>query len=150
MPNMKWSELNHMQLGRYAEYYAKMEFSSYGFDVYTSEVDDHGIDFVTKAKDGSYYEIQVKAVRNLNLVFMSKDKWDISSDRLFLALLLFIDGSLPELFLIPAKAWQQEDALLCEKEYTGLKSKPEYSLRLSKKNLPLLEKYRMGEIFNIE
>ena len=26
MANTKWKELNRMQLGRYAEYYAKMEF----------------------------------------------------------------------------------------------------------------------------
>lgn len=34
MPRMKWSDLNSMQLGRYGEYYAKMEFTSYGYDVY--------------------------------------------------------------------------------------------------------------------
>lgn len=61
MPNMNWFQLNHLQLGRYAEYYAKMEFTSYGFEVYTSEVDDHGVDFVAKYPGTStYYEIQVK------------------------------------------------------------------------------------------
>ena len=39
MPNLVWSKLNHLQLGKYAEYYAKMEFASYGFEVYSSEVD---------------------------------------------------------------------------------------------------------------
>ena len=34
MPKMKWSDLRSMQLGQYAEYYAKMEFTSYGYDVY--------------------------------------------------------------------------------------------------------------------
>ena len=48
MPNLKWSKLNHLQLGRYAEYFTKMEFTSYGYEVYTSEVDDHGIDFVAQ------------------------------------------------------------------------------------------------------
>ena len=48
MPNTNWSELSHLQLGRYAEYYAKMEFASFGYDVYTSEVDDHGVDFVAR------------------------------------------------------------------------------------------------------
>ena len=143
MPNTNWSELNHMQLGRYAEYYAKMEFASYGFDVYTSEVDDHGVDFVAKAKSGTFYEIQVKAVRDLNAIFMTKDKWDINSERLYLALLLFTDEMLPEVYLIPAKAWRQENGLLYEKDYVGMKSKPEYGLRLSKKNLPLLEKYQI-------
>ena len=45
---MKWFELTPLQLGRYAEYYSKMEFASYGFEVYTSEVDDHGVDFIVK------------------------------------------------------------------------------------------------------
>ena len=48
MPRMKWDKLNQRQLGQYGEYYAKMEFASYGYDVYTSEVDDHGVDFCCK------------------------------------------------------------------------------------------------------
>ncbi|MBP1615460.1 MAG: hypothetical protein H6Q13_2908, partial [Bacteroidetes bacterium] len=71
--------LNKLQLGRYAEYYAKMEFASYGFEVYTSEVDDHGIDFIVKSKDGSFFEIQVKSVRQIGYVFMQKEKWNINN-----------------------------------------------------------------------
>ena len=36
MPNMIWSKLSKNQLGQYGEYYAKMEFASYGWDIYTS------------------------------------------------------------------------------------------------------------------
>ena len=72
MPNLNWSKLNHMQIGRYAEYYAKMEFTSYGYDVYTSEVDDHGVDFVAKSPQGVFLEVQVKAVRD-NYVFIRKN-----------------------------------------------------------------------------
>lgn len=50
MPNLNWSKLNHMQIGRYAEYYAKMEFTSYGYDVYTSEVDDHGVQLLPQGE----------------------------------------------------------------------------------------------------
>ena len=65
MPNTQWSSLSRLQLGRYAEYYAKMEFASYGYDVYSSEVDDHGVDFIAKSpKDHQYYEVQVKSSRN--------------------------------------------------------------------------------------
>jgi hypothetical protein len=39
MPNTDWSKLSALQLGRYAEYFAKMEFASYGLEVYTTEVD---------------------------------------------------------------------------------------------------------------
>ena len=50
-----------MQLGRYGEYYAKIEFSSYNYEVYTSEVDNHGVDFVVKNSNmGEFFEVQVK------------------------------------------------------------------------------------------
>ena len=146
MPNTKWSQLNHMQLGKYAEYYAKMEFASYGFDVYTSEVDDHGIDFIAKTKSGKFLEIQVKAARQNNYVFMQKEKWDIQNPDYYLALLLFEDDELPEVYLIPATAWKTPDELLCDKDYDGLKSKPEYGLNLSKKNRTLLNAFMIEEI----
>lgn len=142
MPNTNWSKLNNLQLGRYAEYYTKMEFASYGYEVYTSEVDDHGIDFIAKTKSGIFLEIQVKSIRQTNYVFMQKGKWDINSQNTYLALLIFEDGKLPETYLIPATAWKTPNELLCDKDYEGLKSKPEYGLNLSKKNMPLLEEYK--------
>jgi hypothetical protein len=36
----KWDESDNLQLGKYAEYFTKMEFTLYGFDVYSAEVDD--------------------------------------------------------------------------------------------------------------
>lgn len=148
MPNTKWSQLNHMQLGKYAEYYAKMEFASYGFDVYTSEVDDHGIDFIAKTKSGRFLEIQVKAARQNNYVFMQKEKWDIQNPDYYLTLLLFEDNELPEVYLIPATAWKTPDELLCDKDYDGLKSNPEYGLNLSQKNRSILGKFKIKEILN--
>ncbi len=41
-----WSKLNHIQLGKFGEYFAKMEFAKAGFDVYTAEVDDKGMGHV--------------------------------------------------------------------------------------------------------
>ena len=67
MPNLKWSKLSHLQLGRYAEYYTKMEFTSYGYDVYMSEVDGHGIDFVAQnPTTKELFYVQVKSVRKHN------------------------------------------------------------------------------------
>ena len=149
MPNLNWSKLNSLQLGRYAEYYAKMEFASYGLEVYTSEVDDHGIDFVAKTKSGRFLEIQVKSVRQTNYVFMQKEKWNIEDTNVYLALLLFEDGKLPDAYLIPAKAWKTPSALLCDKDYEGLKSKPEYGLNLSKKNMHLLREYKLEDIMTM-
>lgn len=148
MPLMKWSKLNHLQLGRYAEYYAKMEFASYGLDVYTSEVDDHGIDFVAKTNGGGFIEIQVKAIRNTNYVFMRKDKWNIDNENLYLILLLFDDNILPKVFMIPSKAWENPNDLLCDKNYVELKSKPEYGINISKKNMPLLSEYEIDKMMD--
>lgn len=39
-----WSKLNKQQVGAYAEYFFKMEFTMAGFQVYSTEVDDRGID----------------------------------------------------------------------------------------------------------
>lgn len=146
MPSTNWSDLNNLQLGRYAEYYAKMEFASYGFEVYTSEVDDHGIDFIIKDKNATYYEIQVKSIRQGNYVFMQKSKWNIDNPYAYLTLLLFKDGMLPETYLIPATAWKIPNDLLCDKNYDGLKSKPEYGINISKKNMPLLQQYKFEEV----
>ncbi len=143
MPSTDWSKLNHLQLGRYAEYYAKMEFASYGFEIYTSEVDDHGIDFIAKYKDGQFFELQVKAVRQTNYIFMKKDKWDICDLNTYLILMIFSDGKLPNVYLIPATAWKTPNSLLCDNNYDGLKSVPEYGVNLSKKNMPLLDAYKI-------
>jgi hypothetical protein len=103
MPNKEWSALNNLQLGRYAQYFAKMEFSSYGLEVYASEVDDHGIDFIVKDKGGRFCEIQVKVETEKGYIFIQKDKFDIDNRNLYLTLLVFKSGELPDIFLIPAE-----------------------------------------------
>lgn len=145
MPNLNWSQLSHLQLGRYAEYYAKMEFASYGYEVYTSEVDDHGVDFIAKAPHGSlFYEVQVKAVRDYGYVFISKSKMPepLSATRL-VCYLHFTDGALPEVYVIPATAWNHPNAVLVDRKYDkpGQKSQPEWGINISKKNKDLLNMY---------
>ena len=146
MPNLKWSSLSSMQLGRYAEYYAKMELTSYGFDVYTSEVDDHGVDFVAKALGGSkYYEIQVKSVRDYNYVYIPKSKMPELTDVRLVCYMHFLDGNLPDVFIIPATAWSEPDAVLVNREYDkpGQTSDKEWGINISRKNYHLLDKYKI-------
>ena len=150
MPNTNWSELSHLQLGRYAEYYAKMEFASYGYDVCASEVDDHGVNFVARnPDDDQYYEIQVKAVRNLDYVYIRKDKMILSPTRL-VYLLLFSNGTLPDCYVIPSQTWNDPNALFVDRNYgkPGQKSAPEWGINLSKRNLPLLAPYREEQYFH--
>ncbi len=58
-----WSSLTTQQLGRYGEYMAKMEFARLGFDIYSPEVDDKGIDFVLRCGVDAFYDVQVKSLR---------------------------------------------------------------------------------------
>ena len=126
-----------------------MELASYGFEVYTTEVDDHGIDFLIKRqKSKKFYEIQVKSIREYGYVFMPKCTWEVDQENLYLVLLIFKEGKLPNVYMIPATAWQNSDELFKDKNYEGLKSEPEYGLNLSLKNQPLLEPYRIENIEN--
>lgn len=149
MPNMKWSELTPLQLGQYGEYYAKMEFTSYMYDVYTSEVDDHGVDFVAKSpKNGVFYEIQVKSLQKGKYVCIPKDKL-ITDQNHLVCFLHFEDGKLPDVYVIPGDVWSQPNALFVDRKYDkpNQKSKPEWGINYSKKNIPLLEKYRAEKYF---
>ena len=145
MPNTNWSKLNHLQLGRYAEYYAKMEFASYGFEVYASEVDDHGVDFIAKQPgEKRFYEVQVKSVRNYGYIYMAKSKMpELLEDRL-VCYLHFIDGQLPDVLVIPAIAWKNPNVVLVDRKYDkpGQKSEPEWGINISKKNYNLLDEYK--------
>ncbi|MEY8747017.1 DUF4365 domain-containing protein [Paenibacillus tundrae] len=146
----EWSRLNHLQLGRYAEYFVKMEFTLLGCEVYTSEVDDRGIDFVFR-KDGKYYDIQVKSVRNNNYIYLAKSKFELR-ESLLAAIVLMDEGASPRLYVVPSTRWLESDALFSSKDYEGLKSNPEWGLNLSRKNMPLLEPYAfensVARIFN--
>lgn len=144
MPNLKWSILNRQQLGRYAEYYAKMEFASYGFDVYTSEVDDHGVDFVAKPpKSNNFYEIQIKSARDYSYVYITREKMPLSANRI-VCYLHFVDGQLPDVYIIPSTAWLAPNAVLVDRKYDkqGQISAPEWGINMSQKNCSLLEPYK--------
>ncbi len=150
MPSTNWSKLSRLQLGRYAEYYAKMEFASYGFEVYTSEVDDHGVDFIAKnPHNNQFYEVQVKSIRKAGYVFVQKDKIEIQ-DNWLLCLMRFVDGALPEVFIIPATTWATAKEPFVSRDYDkeGQKSKPEWGINLSKKNLPKLESFSSDDFFS--
>ena len=145
MERFDWNRLNSLQLGSYAEYFVKMEFTLYGFDVYTSEVDDRGIDFVIRRGCDRYYDIQVKSVYKAKYIFFPKHKFELR-ENLFAAVVIFTDREFPKLFLIKATAWQEVNALVVSRDYEMKKSKPEWGLNLSQKNHDLLSKYAFEKV----
>ena len=145
MPRYIWSRLNKQQVGAFTEYFVKMEMTMCGFQVYGTEVDDRGIDFVARFEQNPFIEIQVKSLRSTGYVFMQKEKF-LLGEYLYLALGLLLDGQPPDLYLIPSVVWKQESAIFVSRDYEGLKSKPEWGLNISKKNMPLLEPYRFEKV----
>lgn len=145
MEKYDWSRLTHLQVGRYAEYFVKMEFTLYGFDVYQAEVDDKGIDFVIRKGHERYFDIQVKSIRGFNYVFLPKRCFELR-ENLLAAVVVFLPAQMPEIFLIPSLAWRNPNALFVSRDYelSTQKSKPEWGLNLSQRNYELLAEYGFG------
>lgn len=143
-----WSKLNSIQLGRYAEYFTKMEFTKAGFDVFTSEVDDKGIDFIIRKNENDYFDLQNKSIRfpRTKYVFMSKIKFQPRRN-LILALVIFEQNKEQTLLLIPSLDWiKKSHPALKERNYVGKKSKPEWGLDITKSNIDELKQiYNFNE-----
>src|SRR5579862_1545467 len=102
MTRYDWNLLNKQQVGAYAEYFVKMELTMRGFQVYRTEVDDRGLDFVARYQRGPFIPVQVKSVRGPGYVFAEKAKFHLEEPNLHLALAIFRQGDQPDLFLITA------------------------------------------------
>ena len=148
--NVQWTRdrLTTQALGKFCEYYAKMALLSYGVRIYTPEIDDHGIDFVAEGREG-FLKFQVKGVRGLSQVFMEKKYFDAEDGAMYLVLILLIEGEEPDLYVIPASAWRRESPVFVSYDYEGKKSRPDYTVNVSRKNLPELEKYRLENMLSI-
>jgi len=141
----QWSHLNHLQVGKYAEYLVKMELTLYGVDIYTSDVDDRGIDFVARKNVSTYYDFQVKSVRDYKYIFFPKDKFQLCPN-LIAAVVVFVNEEPPNLFAIPSLEWERPNKLLVSRDYEGKKSKPEWGLNISQKNWGLLKEYEFEKV----
>ncbi|MBA3002743.1 MAG: DUF4365 domain-containing protein [Desulfurivibrio sp.] len=149
MKRYDWGHLNRQQVGTFAEYFVKMEFTMYGFQVYTAEVDDRGIDFVVRYENNPFIEIQVKSVRDAKYIFLCKNNFTLKDD-LYLALGILKQEVAPDLFLIPSLTWEKiaerESKTFVDRDYEGLKSKPEWGINLSKKNMSELSEFQFPQM----
>lgn len=156
MTRHDWSRLNHLQLGKYAEHLATMRLIELGLEVYSTEVDDRGIDKVVRYAPGRCLEIQVKSVRGYNLTFFTKNKLGDTDEEIERRMrsgycLLFVhfvtDGCEPDIYLIPGYAWLTPNKVLVDNTHGDVQYGPNFELRPSKKNLELLAPWRLtGEL----
>jgi hypothetical protein len=140
-----WNKLNRLQLGAFAEYFAKMEFAMQAVDIYGAEVDDRGIDFVARTQDGRHYDVQVKSVYKSEYIFLVKSNFVLRAN-LLLAVVMFRDGQEPTLLLIPSTAWLAPNQCLVSRDYVGKKSAPEWGLQLSKKHHSYLSAFEFHKV----
>lgn len=146
MIECNWSKLNSKQLGCMGEYYAKMVFLSYGWYVYTPEVDDHGVDFIAENPDREkIFRVQVKSVSK-DTLNIQKNKIVIN-DNWLLCYLRFKDGELPDVYLWKTSEWNNEKnkEILGENNYEHADSEPEWNVKYSKTNAQKFDKFRIED-----
>jgi hypothetical protein len=143
----QWSEMTSQKLGRYAEYLVCMELLALNFDIYTVDVDDHGIDLIVRRRNSLFYELQIKSNRNLSYIFFPKSTF-VPRDNLFAVIVPFFEGKAPQLYLIPSVTWLKPNPFFVAKDYgqKGQTSKPEWGLNFSTKNLSLLAPYSFDQV----
>lgn len=139
---------NKLRLGIIGELYAQYIMDSFGYDVFPSIVDDHGIDLIA-VKDNQKLKIQVKTVNVETYVYFPKEKFDkvMGSDYLIIYIRVDKDGK-PTCFAFPSNIWknvQSESNWSNEqfvfRPYTNKKSKPEYGINVSKRYYDKDSKY---------
>lgn len=149
----QWSSLNKLQLGRYAEHLAMMRFVEAGLEVYSTEVDDRGIDCLVRYAPGRCLEVQVKSVRKRGEAFIEKKHLGSTPEEIIhrlrsgycMAFLPFEDGREPDMYLIPGYAWLEPNSLLKDYKKGDRSVGPNIAVNPVKKNSSLLERYRFSQ-----
>lgn len=74
---------------------------------------------------------------------MQQEKFDLSNKSLYLVLIIFEEDKLPNIYLVPTSAWNNENNMFIIRNFDkGQKSKPEYGVNIVNSNKEILEKYK--------
>lgn len=139
MMKTSYKHLNNIQKGSFAEAYAKMAFTLEGFEVYTTEYDDRGVDFVIRNNQGNYFSVQVKATGESANPFVYAEKFERSSEFVFCAVRL-VEGEMPQLYLARGADWPEGRECLHFNPGGG-NAGAYYEMRFSRKASPTLKQH---------
>ncbi|WP_433498135.1 hypothetical protein ACQP1K_25020 [Sphaerimonospora sp. CA-214678] len=129
----RWMKVGPAELGAAAELIVAAEFTVSGYQVFRPLSDVRKAELLVDLGEGRHLMVRVKSVRGPNYVFVPKSSFPLDNHRA-LALVVFPeDADQPELFLIPARVWHELPPPFVAPDYAGLKSKPEYGIRLNSK-----------------
>ena len=104
MLKTNYDHLNAVQKGSFGEAYAKMAFTLEGFEVYSAEYDDRGIDFVVRNVQGRFFLVQVKLTDLSSNPFIKEAKFSASDGFIFCAVRI-LNGELPTIYLARGSEW---------------------------------------------
>lgn len=143
-----FDHLDNLQIGRIGEYWAKIWLTLGGFETYTVDVDDRGIDFVMKLESETFLKIQVKSIKQTtgSIFITKKGEWETEkiNENLYLCAVIFENFKSPAIYLIPSTVWLQPNEVFKDRKYDkGQKSKPEWGINISKKNIEYLKPYEL-------
>ena len=141
----QWSKLNRQQKGTYGEYFAKMEFTMYGFSVFTSEVDDRGIDFVIRNNNGQHFDVQVKTITKNNYTYIYESKFN---KNLLVCLIILEEKKEPSIFLFKGRDWNNDKSGLLTHRHGPSSKEAEYGINISKKRALQLEAYAFEKVID--
>lgn len=106
-----YKHLNTVQKGSFGEAFAKMAFTLEGLEVYTTEYDDRGVDFVIRNKSGKFFSVQVKTTDASSNPFIKSEKFQVSDDFIFCAVRI-VEGKLPIIYIAKGSDWEAENECL--------------------------------------
>jgi len=140
MLKTSYNHLNNIQKGSFAEAYAKMAFTLEGFEVYTTEYDDRGVDFVIRNSEGKYFAVQVKSTGEGSNPFVYAEKFIPTGEFLFCAVRL-IEGRSPDVYLAAGSDWDTEKDCLHFNPGGG-RAGAYYELRFANMHLESLKRHK--------
>jgi hypothetical protein len=101
----QYSHLNDQQKGAVGEALARAAFILAGFEVYKTEYDDRGVDFVTRRPRSRFYSVQVKTTGPTVNPFIYESKFQLTDEFLFVAVRL-VDGNEPAIYVARGSVWK--------------------------------------------
>ena len=146
--NFQLASSDKLQLGMIGELYAQYIMGSFGYDVFPTIVDDHGIDLIA-VKDNKKIKIQVKTVSVGTYVYFPKEKFDkvMGNNYIILYIRMDKDGK-PTCYVYPSniwygidknKKWNKDQFVFYP--YPNGTSKPEYGISGAEKYYNKSSKY---------
>lgn len=139
--NTLWNQMNKREVAIRGLEEITERFRRDGFSV-TEDRERGRTRLRVQQGDGRSYEVRVATMRppGGNYAFFTKTSFRPSDD-LLAALVLLEDGYDPFAYLIPSTAWRQPTPLLCDRDYEGKASAPEWGIQITGKSRPYLEEF---------